>query len=70
MKAVLLANRNKFPAVLLVHAVHMTETLREPSGFGAKIIGCEHRWHIGAGLKLIALQLCRKTGKLNSAVLM
>jgi len=52
---VLLDNGNKFPSVSLFRAVRMTETLREPSGFGAKIIGYEHRWHIGTGLKLTTM---------------
>jgi len=52
---VLLDNGNKFPSVSLICAVRMTETLREHSGLGEKIIGHEHRWHIGAGLKLTAM---------------
>jgi len=55
LKAVLLDNGNKFSSVLLVHAVHMRETSRESSGFGAKIIGYEHRCHIRAGLNLTAM---------------
>jgi hypothetical protein len=41
----------------------MTETLREPSGFGAKIIGYnERRWHIGAGMKLTAMLIVLQDG--------
>lgn len=51
----LLDKGNKFPSFSPVRAVRMTETLREPSGFGAKIVGYEHRWHIGTGLELRAM---------------
>jgi hypothetical protein len=40
----------------------MTENLREPSDFGAKIIGYERWWHIGAGLKFIAMLLVLQDG--------